>query len=464
MIVQPVNGVQTYTLTVAGPLGPNATSNTTVEGVQAPVVYRFAAVQRVVAVGDPALLVADFARFAPDLNDVSGSVDHGVGSIESGLLRASNPLAATTTFTLTVKNRADSTVTAARAVQVEPPLPGTFSAAGSMGVTRYSFTATLLSSGKVLLTGGDNQFGVLSTALLYEPSTQLITATGSMGESRIGHAAIRLASGQVLVTGGASASAELYDPATGTFSPTGDMTTTRQGHTMTLLANGTVLVVGGDGFPVSGGTAELYDPVSGTFAATGSLSSGRTGFQAVGLADGRVLILLGVDDFDQGLVSAEAYNPASGVFSPVGTMTAAHTAGTTVRLQNGKVLVAGGMGGPLDTLTANMGLNPVAELFDPASDQFTPSGPLAFPRRNHTAVLRPDGKVLIAFGAHPWGNSALFEVMRSELFDPSSGEFHPSGTVLEFRMSLPAPGLALPSGAILYFGGDGFSMTAERFE
>ena len=88
VVVQPVNGVQTYTLTVAGPLGPNATSNTTVEGVQAPVVYRFAAVQRVVAVGDPALLVADFARFAPDLNDVSGSVDQGVGSIESGLLRA----------------------------------------------------------------------------------------------------------------------------------------------------------------------------------------------------------------------------------------------------------------------------------------------------------------------------------------------------------------------------------------
>ena len=69
-----------------------------------------------------------------------------------------------------------------------------------------------------------------------------------MGTGRYDHRATLLSSGKVLVTGGSGdTSAELYDPATGTWTDTGSMSTERILHTATLLPSGKVLVAGGGG-------------------------------------------------------------------------------------------------------------------------------------------------------------------------------------------------------------------------
>jgi hypothetical protein len=75
-----------------------------------------------------------------------------------------------------------------------------------------------------------------------------------------------LGNGTVLVTGGANSSgylssAELYDPASNSWSAAGAMFTARMEHTATLLANGKVLIAGGynGGFPTP---TELYVPGS----------------------------------------------------------------------------------------------------------------------------------------------------------------------------------------------------------
>ncbi len=78
------------------------------------------------------------------------------------------------------------------------------------------------------------------------------------------HAATLLASGKVLISGGdpnepPRTAAELYDPDAGSFGAAGSMTTPRATHTATLLASGQVLIVGGDGgddIP----SGELYTP------------------------------------------------------------------------------------------------------------------------------------------------------------------------------------------------------------
>src|SRR5947209_1683938 len=92
--------------------------------------------------------------------------------------------------------------------------------------------------------------GHTSIVLAQSPGT--FTTTGNLTRERMFHAATLLTNGRVLITGGFAtpgssvwASAELYDPATGTFTATGNMTTPRYSHTATLLPNGKVLIAGG---------------------------------------------------------------------------------------------------------------------------------------------------------------------------------------------------------------------------
>src|SRR6266566_4602973 len=116
------------------------------------------------------------------------------------------------------------------------------------------------------------------TSLVMAQSPATFTATGNLTRERMFHAATLLTNGRVLITGGYGtpgssvwASAELYDPATGTFTATGNMTTPRYGHTATLLPDGKVLIAGGGpvsaDFKLSLHQAELYDPSTGTFSA-----------------------------------------------------------------------------------------------------------------------------------------------------------------------------------------------------
>jgi hypothetical protein len=98
-------------------------------------------------------------------------------------------------------------------------MAGTFTATGSMTVARSEHTATLLSNGKVLITGGfGNGSGALASAELYDPSAGTFTATGGMAVARAGHAVMLLSNGKVLIAGGSGnasedilASAELYE-------------------------------------------------------------------------------------------------------------------------------------------------------------------------------------------------------------------------------------------------------------
>src|SRR5690349_10154949 len=111
-------------------------------------------------------------------------------------------------------------VTPLSSAELYDPASGTFSLTGNMTTGRSYHTATVLFDGRVLITGGDDgNYEGITSAELYDPATGTFSAAGHMSEAR--GAATLLSTGKVLLSGANDRSLELYDPATGTFGPTG---------------------------------------------------------------------------------------------------------------------------------------------------------------------------------------------------------------------------------------------------
>src|SRR5262245_41236235 len=92
---------------------------------------------------------------------------------------------------------------------------------GSLNVAREAHTATLLPDGKVLVTGGFDANGTrLASAELYDPATGAWSVISSMATPRAWHFAFPLSTGSVLVVGGepccsSNVTVETYDFETG---------------------------------------------------------------------------------------------------------------------------------------------------------------------------------------------------------------------------------------------------------
>lgn len=243
----------------------------------------------------------------------------------------------------------------------------------------------------------------------------------------------------------ASPSADIGVPRPPAWIVAASMPQARYLHSATLLADGTVLVAGGTTDGRNGlASAELYDPRTGSWTATGTMVSSREAQTATLLANGKVLVAGGYRDFEA-LASAELYDPATRSWTATGSMNAARGYHTATLLPDGKVLVAGGRsnnsstGGPSST----------AELYDPASGSWRTTGSLLKAHMYHTATLLRDGLVLVAgtnfkgYGLDPSANA--------ELYDPATGFWKatdPMVTAGDFETAT-----LLPNGQVLVAGG-----------
>lgn len=340
------------------------------------------------------------------------------------------------TYTDTRTNQTLTRTYAATTVTVTNDLTQV-TAANSMSNARGDFTSTLLSSNSLVLVAGGTTDGsaVVSTADLYDPATNTWRATGAMTVARRGHTATLLSNGKVLVTGGTDGtavlkSAEIYDPATGQWTATtGTMRFTRRWHTATLLTDGTVLMVGGIvGSETTGGVTtdgskitELFNFSTGSFTSvTSQLPSAVQGHTATLLSNGSVLIT-GRNDADS-LASANTTAIYDFPLAITGSVAANWYSGPTMfqrrynhaatRLANNKVVVSGGFGtGTNTTEIFTLGTPPFATGSSYGSWVAGPS--MVSARAQHTTTLLRSGAVLAIGGYNGTSNLTSIEVLSS---------------------------------------------------
>ncbi len=229
--------------------------------------------------------------------------------------------------------------------------PG-FPADVQLNIQRHGHTATLLNDGTVLVTGGENQHGLVSEAELFDPTGNVFRVIGSLKNPRADHTATLLGDRRVLIIGGRGSdgplnSTEIFDPAGGTFTDGPPLHHERAGQTATTLTDGRILIAGGD----AAGSIEIYDSQANSFtlidthlhdprsfhsAASFSLQAGDQRIEKVLVAGGS-----GPDGIP--VKSGEIFDAGSSTFSLVNNeLTDEHIRALLRVLPDSKVQIIGG--------------------------------------------------------------------------------------------------------------------------
>lgn len=150
---------------------------------------------------------------------------------------------------------------------------------------------------------------------------------------------------------------------------------------------------------------------------TGKMAVDRAAHQATRLLDGRVLITGGCSGpgCDRVLSSVEIYDPAKNVFTAVSSMRTPRASHTAVLLPNGNVLVSGGWTGRRASYSS--------EVFESSTGTWKPAGDMTVGRASHIAVRLRDGRLLMMGG----GGGRLGDLDSAEVFHPSTRTFSAVG-------------------------------------
>lgn len=208
---------------------------------------------------------------------------------------------------------------ASATAEIYDPQTQLFHAVAPPSAGRTQHTATLLADGRVFVAGGTTKFDLgdiftsfgltLDTTEIYDPITNTWTPGPDLPRPRIAHQASLLASGKVLITSGIEIGdffglpipgitdkCQLYDPVTNTITDAANLPAGRAYHGQLALPNGGALVVGGATADFTQLTATTqtnvytYDDAANAWTATGNLQVARAYPNLVDLGTGLAVL------------------------------------------------------------------------------------------------------------------------------------------------------------------------------
>ncbi|MEZ0089309.1 fibronectin type III domain-containing protein [Streptacidiphilus sp. EB129] len=274
-----------------------------------------------------------------------------------------------------------------------------------------------LPDGRVLVAGGYGQtstgkLGIVDTNI-FDPASQTWSKVADMHQPRWYPDLTELADGRyVAISGNSSDSStwsdtpEVYDPVRNTWTQLTSISTSQvheEEYPFSYLApNGKVFTIG-----PSEDVSYWLDANAQTWTPVGQ--SGLRNGSSVMYQPGKILYSGGAPSVTATTPSVAGaatidLNAPNPVWKPIAPMNYARVYHTLTMLPDGRVLAVGGE--PTSSQTqVTSGVLP-AEIWDPATGQWTTIGPIATARNYHsTAVLQPDGTVLIAGGGHEESSS-----------------------------------------------------------
>jgi hypothetical protein len=146
--------------------------------------------------------------------------------------------------------------------------------------------------------------------------------------------------------------------------------------------------------------------------------------------------------------SSSPIEPVPASWTATGDMVEARTNHTATQLLDGRVLVAGGVGTQTSEFFANILAS--AELYDPSTGQWTATGSMLGIRVGHTATLLPDGKVLVTGGGESSDGDGG-PLSSAEVYDPATGAWTATGSTIGAGPGRTAT--LLGNGKVLVTGG-----------
>ena len=313
--------------------------------------------------------------------------------------------------------------------EIYDPKTGTFTEVTAPS-SIFCSGATKLPDGRVLVVGGygvqvTGNLGIVDTNI-FDPSTNTWTKVANMHEARWYPDLVELPDGRYIAISGNSSSAntwadnpEIYDPVANTWTLLSNINTSQvheEEYPFSYLApNGKVFTIG-----PSEDVSYWLDPNAQTWTPIGS--SGVVNGSSVMYRPGQILYSGGSASVinttpaqsNAAVINLNAANPSWQAIAPMNYARVYHT---LTMLADGRVLAIGGEQ-TSDQTDYNTGVLP-AEIWDPATGQWTTIGSIAAARNYHsTAVLEPDGTVLIAGGGHDETNGAGGQ-FSAQVYSPS---------------------------------------------